>query len=251
MQKNNRADYLRASSEVIQCGRDLGQILSQQRARGGAIGLTHAQDGGRVPACQRSGAAIQRAPLPAFGGLSKRVTELGLRRHRAQRQHNAWAYPQQFGGQPWPARGLFAGSGALMQPAFAARDELEMLDRVGDVGHRRIQARVGHQRAQQLAGRAHERAALLVFLVPGLFANDHQRRAGRAGAKYNLSGRLPEIAATAVLCLRSQRGQGAAGHGVHRFGQWSGGRRRDAVRRHGQRQGKRVADARARPAETP
>jgi len=67
-----------------------------------------------------------------------------------------------------------AGGRPLVQPALAALDVLEVLDRVGDVGRLAVDAGLGQRPVEDPPGRADERPALLL-LVARLLADERDR----------------------------------------------------------------------------
>jgi len=71
----------------------------------------------------------------------------------------------------------------LVDAALSALLELEVLDGIGDVDVASVEAGVRHRPLQELAGGAHERPALPVFLVAGLLADEGDRSADRAFAQ--------------------------------------------------------------------
>ena len=63
-----------------------------------------------------------------------------------------------------------------MDPALAALLELEMLDRIGDVGLGAVDPGLLQRLVEDLPRRADERVAGQILLIAGLFADEHHRR---------------------------------------------------------------------------
>ena len=94
-----------------------------------------------------------------------------------------------------------------MQPPLAARLELEVLHRVRDVGARAIYARLLQRLVEQLAGRPEEGLSDKVFLIAGLFANEHEVGVRRPLAEHGLRRVLPQGAAMAAHRVRTHSGE--------------------------------------------
>jgi hypothetical protein len=88
-----------------------------------------------------------------------------------------------------------------MQAALAARLELEVLDRIGDVASRALEPGLLEADVEQASGRADERAACNILLVARLFADEHDVGLLRSLAEDELGGVLVEFAACAALRL--------------------------------------------------
>ena len=97
---------------------------------------------------------------------------------------------RELGDQPRPAGGDVRRPGRLVDAPLAAQLEPEMLDRVGDVDVGRVDAGVVDRLAQQPAGRADERQALLVLDVAGLLADEDDPGVRGAAAEDGLGGVL-------------------------------------------------------------
>ena len=82
-----------------------------------------------------------------------------------------------------------ATSGRGMQPPFAAQGEFETLDRIGDVALRPLKARQCQRVVENLSGRANERAAKPIFLIAGLFPDQHDCRLRRSFTWHDLVGK--------------------------------------------------------------
>lgn len=107
---------------------------------------------------------------------------------RAQRDDNARADEVEFEIEPPAVVFDLSCCGALVQAALAALFELEVLDRVGEIGALARKAGLAHELVKQPAGRADEGPALLVFLVARLFADECDRRARLAFAEHGPGG---------------------------------------------------------------
>ena len=95
--------------------------------------------------------------------------------------------------------------GLVVDSALAAADELEMLDRVGDVGALPVDAGLGQRAVEELAGGADERAAGQILLVAGLLADEQDAGVERAFAEHRLGGAFVEVAAGAAHRLGADR----------------------------------------------
>ena len=78
-----------------------------------------------------------------------------------------------------------------MDASLAARLELEVLDRIGDVDFVPLDAGVFEDRVENLAGRADKRLACDVLLVAGLFADKDDLCILRPFAEHGLCGVAP------------------------------------------------------------
>ena len=88
-----------------------------------------------------------------------------------------------------------------MNAPLAARLPLEVLDDVGDVDARSVDARVGERAIEEFAGRSDERMTCEIFVVAGLLADEHQLSPRPAFTENGLRPALPEIA-----CVTLARG---------------------------------------------
>ena len=103
----------------------------------------------------------------------KIAAEKSLRRSGPQAYDDFGFECGDLGFEPRTARGDFGGAGFFVDAALAARFPLEMFDGVGDVDFPAVDASFGESGVEQLAGRAYERAALEIFLIARLFADEH------------------------------------------------------------------------------
>jgi len=78
-----------------------------------------------------------------------------------------------------------------MQANFPAGHKFEMFDRAGDVNLLAVDAGLGQSAVEHLSRWSYERFSGEVFLVAGLFADQHDSRVRRAFAKYGLGRILP------------------------------------------------------------
>ena len=94
--------------------------------------------------------------------------------------------------------------GSLMDAAFAAGLPFEVLHRVRDVGVGPLDAALAQGAIQEVAGRADERVALLVLLVPGLLADQGQERVRAALAEHGRGRPLVQVTACTGCGFLSQ-----------------------------------------------
>jgi hypothetical protein len=85
-----------------------------------------------------------------------------------------------------------------VEPAFAARLELEVFDSVCHVDRRPLDGGIAQCAIEQPARGAHERSARDVLLIAGLLADENEPRVGRAFAEHGLRCVSPQLAAAAV-----------------------------------------------------
>lgn len=112
-----------------------------------------------------------------------------------------------FSAQPPRATLDFTGVRFVMKAPFAASFELEVLDRIGHVTERTVDAGFLQTLVDQPARGSDERLAGDVLLISWLFANWYNSRLGRAFAEHGLGGMFIEIAAFTGVCLSSQCGK--------------------------------------------
>jgi hypothetical protein len=104
-----------------------------------------------------------------------------------------------FGVEPNAAGGNLERVGFFVDAALAAKLPFEMLDGVGDVGLAAVDAGFFQGSVEELSGRPDEGAALLVFLVAGLLAEEEDFRMGGTFAEDGLGGVFPKVAGFAVF----------------------------------------------------
>lgn len=167
------------------------QVGHELSARLVALWMAHPQDGGRVPGREGVRIGTELAPLAALARQSEGIAEQGLGRHGAEGDEDLRTHARQFGRQPGTTGFLFGGIRTLVQPRLAALLELEMLDSVGEVQVRGIDARLGEHLVQQVSCRADEWRALQVFLRAWLLADEHHSGIAGTGAEDSLRGVAP------------------------------------------------------------
>ena len=82
--------------------------------------------------------------------------------------------------------------------------ELEVLDRVGDVGELAIDPGFLEGPVEQSTRRADEGLAAAVLLVTGLLTDEHDDGTGISGAEHRLFRILIEVTSLAFSCRRTQ-----------------------------------------------
>lgn len=98
-----------------------------------------------------------------------------------------------------PAASLdFIATWMLVQASLSSPLEFEMLHRIGDIDRPAIETDLLQCFIENTTGRSGERPAGTIFLISGLFANQHDPRIGRTFAKDDL-GRIPEQRAAFAL----------------------------------------------------
>jgi hypothetical protein len=102
--------------------------------------------------------------------------EHGLARHRAEQHEQPGPDEPEFRVQPESARLDLGAVRALVDPAPATLGPLEVLDGVGQVDVRAVDAGLPQRPVQDPPGRADERTSLLVLLIAGLLTDEHHRR---------------------------------------------------------------------------
>ena len=117
--------------------------------------------------------------------------------YRAQSHGDPRPDHRQLRFQPAAAGHDLGSVGALVDAALAAGLPFEVLDRVGDVGVGTLDAALAQGAIQEVAGRADERVALLVLLVPGLLADQGQERVRAALAEHGRGRPLVQVTACA------------------------------------------------------
>ena len=126
------------------------------------------------------------------------------RGRRPERNRQARAHEGDLLVEP-PAAGFdLARVGLLMQSALAARLVLEVLDRVGDVDLRPVDAGRFERLIENLPCRADERAPGEILPVAWLLADEHHLRRSRAFAEHGLGSVAPQRTAPACRRVRAQ-----------------------------------------------
>src|SRR5581483_5725678 len=180
--------------------RDLPKIVGKTRH----LGMTRllvwrAQNRGRMHRREherRERRGHERAPLRRHLELPP---EQRLRRRRPKTDDRARFHELNFRIEPRTARRDLRRVRFLVNAALAARLPFEMLDDVGDVDRRAIDAGVDERAIEQLAGRADERVAGEVFLIARLLADQHQLGLACAFAEHGLRTAQIQIAGLAVF----------------------------------------------------
>ncbi len=163
-------------------------------------------------------AVASREQRPAHPRDRHAAAEQAVRRGRAERHRQLGLHDRAFEIVPPAAAIDLIGIRLFVQPALAARLPLEMLHRIGDEHLAPIDPGLADRPVEHAPGRAHERPALLILLVPRLLADHHQPRPRRPFAGNDLR-RVAVKRATRARSLRlAQRGQrgdrgGRLGHG--------------------------------------
>ena len=101
----------------------------------------------------------------------------------------------------------------LVEAEFAALDELEVLDCVGDEEGGAVEVELFEDAVEELAGGSDEGEGLEVFLVAGLFADEEEGGFGLAASGDGVRGVFVEVAAAA-----GGEGGGGARRGCGRRG---------------------------------
>jgi hypothetical protein len=103
-------------------------------------------------------------------------------------------YGFDFVNQPPPAYLNFARVWAFVEPSLTARLEFEMLDGIGSISARAVDARVAQRSIQQKPRRPDKRMAIAVFSISRLLANQHDLGVCWTFAEYSLSRIFPQRA---------------------------------------------------------
>ena len=109
---------------------------------------------------------------PALARDGDRAAQHRARRGAAHRHHQLRPQPHQFDVEPETAGLDLRGLGRLVDAPLAARLELEVLHRIGDVDGAPVDAGLLHRAIHDLPGRPDERTADHVLLVARLLADE-------------------------------------------------------------------------------
>ena len=131
-------------------------------------------------------------------GHAELTAEQGLRRRRAEEDQNARLDRLQLGLEPGPAGGHLGPVRFLMNPSFASRLPLEVLDGVRRVGQGTVDLGDCERLVEELPCGPHERPTGTVLLVSGLLPDEHDLGRGCPLAEDGLGSELPEAAALAA-----------------------------------------------------
>ena len=162
-----------------------------------------AQQRRRVQRDEHAQAVGTREPLAALAHHRDRAPEQRAGGRRAECDHGRGLHQRDLAFEPVQAGSGFALRRRLVDAALAAQLELEVLDRVGQVERIARPAELRESTVEKLAGGPDERAAMQVFVITGLLANQHQagaqrpfagHRLGRAGADRARSTTLGRVA---------------------------------------------------------
>jgi len=111
--------------------------------------------------------------LAAALGDAKTGAKQGLSGGRAQAHHHARLDFSQLGLEPRSTGTYLARIGLAVDPPLAARLPLEVLDHVGDVDLRPIDADFRQRLVEDSSGRPDKRVAGAILVVARLFADEH------------------------------------------------------------------------------
>ncbi len=142
---------------------------------------------------------------PAIGVDGERFAHEPARCGRAERHDDARPYDLDLIVEPEAADIDLARVGLLVEAPLAARLVLEMLDGIGDVDSRALDAGRLERRIEDLAGGTDEGTPGQILLIARLLADQHHMSVGRTLAEYSLGRVLVEVAAgAAARLLREQ-----------------------------------------------
>lgn len=102
-----------------------------------------------------------------------------------------------FSEEPWAAGTDLGHARILMEAEFAALNEFEVLDSVGDVDLGALDVEFVHDAVENFAGGAYEGFALEIFLIAGLFTDEDEFCVGCSCAGNDLGSVLVEVASFA------------------------------------------------------
>src|SRR6266496_5423586 len=119
-------------------------------------------------------------------------TQKSLRRCRAQADENLWLDQSELRVEPGPAGPDLDRIGLLVDALLAARLPLEVLDDVGDVGLRPVDAGLLQAGVEESSRRTDERPPFDVFTVARLLPDQDHQRVPRSLAEDSLRAPLPE-----------------------------------------------------------
>ncbi len=91
-----------------------------------------------------------------------------------------------------------------MEPSLTSGLPLEVFDCVRDIDALAFKAGRHQALVEYSTGRTHKRTALAVFLVAGLFSNQHDSLFRVAAARHGLRGVPPQLAPSAGIQLLSK-----------------------------------------------
>src|SRR5438270_9885931 len=111
---------------------------------------------------------------------------------------------------PPPAGLDFSCIGLVVNAPLAARDEFEMLDGIGDVNGRPVDARLLERGVEQCPRGTDERPPGKVLLIARLLADEHDRGVERPLTEDGLGTELVQVAPRAIARILEQRFPGGA-----------------------------------------
>ncbi len=133
---------------------------------------------------------------------AERGSERRLRRGRAEAHEHIRLHDVELSEEPWPTGFDLAAVRRLVDSALAGTRVLEVLDDVRDPDAFTRDLGIRERLIEQRPRRPHERAALQILPVAGLFSNEHEAGAARAVAEDALRGLAIEIASPAPVDRR-------------------------------------------------
>ena len=129
--------------------------------------------------------------LSALSADAKVLPEDGLRCGGSQTYKNFGPHRRQFGFQSGAAGGDLERVWLLVEAAVAAWLPFEVFDDVRHIDLFSVNPCLFQGAIKEFARRPHEGTALQVFIIPWLFADEHQIRVARAFAEDGLRTTLP------------------------------------------------------------
>jgi hypothetical protein len=125
----------------------------------------------------------------------------------SERHNDPTSHRPQFRLDPRMARLDFCRVRLLVQPPLAPQLVLEMLDGIRCIHRVAIDIGILQAGPQHAASGSHERTALAILLIAGLFADQHDRRRPDTLAEHDLLGVGVERATLTGLCRLREFGQ--------------------------------------------
>ena len=147
---------------------------------------------------------VRLQDLPPATRNSKRRAEHRLRRRRAQTNQQAWVRSAELCLEPWTAGPYFGQSWLLVDAALSSRLPLEVLHGIGHVDITARNPGISECLIQERTGWPDEWFSLPIFLITGLFADEHDVSAPRSRPEHHLCRRLVEVASAAFVSGRAQ-----------------------------------------------
>src|SRR4051794_31370667 len=163
-----------------------------------------AQDRRRMDGRDDDRREVRLKEATALLGHLERVAEQRLGRDRAHDDQRLGADHAQLRLEPWVTGADVARVGTLVDAALPAFLEPEVLDRVGEVDVRAVDAGALERLVELAPRRADERMALVVLAVAGRLADEHRARRLPALAEDRLRRVLVEITPATPGCRLPQ-----------------------------------------------